>query len=205
MIENIVLLTFRHFLPRFLGFLVQYSQQGVIFLFFGCSRGKDLEMMFQVNDYVFHKHCGVCLVQAIAPLPGDNSGAMYYVLSPLFGDDKGNIVRVPVDYSGSLNTPITKDEASFIVDNWPTEGEELYIVDSKKRKLSYEAALSSGVLNDLIPLLEGALRRKERDGHLNSMDSQFVNRAAPLVFGSISMALGINYKDVGKYIQDHLA
>ncbi len=162
-------------------------------------------MMFQVNDYVFHKHCGVCLVQAIAPLPGDNSGAMYYVLSPLFGDDKGNIVRVPVDYSGSLNTPITKDEASFIVDNWPTEGEELYIVDSKKRKLSYEAALSSGVLNDLIPLLEGALRRKERDGHLNSMDSQFVNRAAPLVFGSISMALGINYKDVGKYIQDHLA
>lgn len=164
-----------------------------------------IRMAFQVNEYVFHKHCGICLVQAIAPLAGDTSGTLYYVLSPLFGDDKGNIVRVPVDYSGSLSSPISKEEATSLVDHWPSPKKDIYITDSKKRKMSYESALGAGVLSDLIPLLQGAMQRKEKDGHLNSMDAQFVNRAAPLVYGSLSMALNINYEDVGKYICDHIA
>ena len=162
-------------------------------------------MTFQVSDYVFHRHCGVCLIQAITPLPGDNSGSLYYVLSPLFGDDKGNIVRVPVNFSASLQKPITKDEAMTMVDNWPSPSKDWYITDSKKRKLTYEEALKNGTLADLAPLLEGAMQRKKKDGHLNSMDSQFVSRAQPLIYGALSLALDINYTDVPKFILDHVA
>ncbi len=162
-------------------------------------------MTFQVNEYVFHRHCGVCLIQAITPLPGDNSGSLYYVLSPLFGDDKGNIVRVPVNFSSSLQKPITRDEAMAMVDNWPAPDKDWYITDSKKRKLTYEEALKNGTLADLAPLLEGAIQRKKKDGHLNSMDSQFVGRAQPLIYGALSLALDINYSDVPKFILDHAA
>ena len=162
-------------------------------------------MAFEVNQYVFHRHCGICLVQALAPLPGMNNGVLYYVLSPLFGDDKGSIVRVPVDGASSLGTPIDKDQAMDLIANWPSPKKDIYIADSKLRKQSYESALKEGNLIALIPLLQGALQRKARDGHLNSMDSQFVNRAAPLVYGSISLALDINYDDVSRFIADHVA
>jgi RNA polymerase-interacting CarD/CdnL/TRCF family regulator len=49
--------------------------------------------MFKVNDYVDHKHCGVCRIKDIAILSGDTSGMQYYVLEPaLFGEDKGTIL-----------------------------------------------------------------------------------------------------------------
>ena len=162
-------------------------------------------MTFQVSEYVFHRHCGVCLIQGIMPLPGDDSGSLYYVLSPLFGDDKGNIVRVPVDFAGSLRKPINKEEALEIVKSWPSPDRDWYITDSKARRTSYEEALKNGTLMDLAPLLEGAIQRKKKDGHLNSMDSQFVNRAEPLLYGALSLALEINYSDVPKFIADHLA
>ncbi len=161
--------------------------------------------MFKKGSYVFHKRCGVCFVNEISPLPGDDSGSLYYVLSPLYGDDKGNIVRVPVAYSVSLSSPISREEAEKIVAEWPNPEKDHYIVDSKKRKTSYEEALSSGAIVLLAPLLEGAMQRKKRDGHLNSMDGQFVARAEPIIFGELATVLGIKYEDVRGYISEHIA
>ena len=157
--------------------------------------------MFAINSYVFHLHCGICKVRDIAALPGDNSGNKYYVLSPLFGDDKGNIVRIPVNNSASLREPLTQQEAMELVKAWPDITKELYIVDSKLRKNMYEQTLSRGVLSELAPLLEGAYQRKARDGHLNSMDAQFVSRATPIVYGELSLALGIPFEEVPSYIR----
>ena len=156
--------------------------------------------MFEVNEYVFHLHCGVCKVRDIATLPGDDSGNKYYVLSPLFGDDKGNIVRVPVMNASSLRKPLQKKEAMDLVNHWPDIRTDLYIVDSKLRKQMYEQTLSRGVLSELAPLLEGASQRKARDGHLNSMDAQFVARATPIVYGELSLALNMPFEEVHDYI-----
>ena len=156
--------------------------------------------MFKKGTYVFHKRVGVCLVNEISPLPGDTSGNLYYVLSPLYGDDKGNLVRVPLMNAVSLSTPLTKEEADEIVNNWPDPDENHYLVDSKKRKTCYEETLGSGSISALAPLLEGAMQRKKKDGHLNSMDGQFVSRAEPLVYGSLSYALGIDYPEIRPYI-----
>lgn len=157
--------------------------------------------MFEVNQYVFHLYCGVCKIRDIAGMPGDTSGKQYYVLSPLFGDDKGNIVRVPVENSFSLREPLSKKEALELVKNWPDIRKELYVVDSKRRKQLYEETLSRGIASELAPLLEGAYQRKARDGHLNSMDAQFVSRATPIVYGELSLALGIPFEEVQAYIR----
>lgn len=158
--------------------------------------------MFKINEFVFHLHCGVCKVKDIASLSGDNSGNKYYVLSPLFGDDKGNIVRVPVSNASSLRKPLTQAEAEELVKHWPNIHTDLYVVDSKLRKQLYEQTLSRGIISELAPLLEGAYQRKARDGHLNSMDAQFVNRAMPIVYGELSLALSIPYEDVPEYIKE---
>jgi len=156
--------------------------------------------MFKLSDYVNHKHCGVCVVKGISILSGDSSGTEYYVLEPLYGEDRGTILRVPVTNSVSLTPIMTKKEAISLIKSWPIEG-DFYEADSKKRKLSYEAAISGGDLKVLAPLLEGIKQRKLRDGRLNSMDQQFMTRAEPLLFGELAVALGIRYDEVDGFIR----
>ncbi len=157
--------------------------------------------MHEIGDYVYHTHCGVCQVKDIAKLTGDPSGNLYYVLTPLYGDDKNNIVRVPVSNAASLRRPLDKEGALKLIEEWPDTSTELYILDSKKRKAAYDAAFASGYIEDLALLLEGALQRKRKDIHLNSMDSQFVNRASPIVYGELSFALGIPYEEVVPFLE----
>jgi len=159
--------------------------------------------MYDIDTYVFHTHCGVCKVMAIEPLPGDDSGNLYYVLTPFHGDDAKNIIRVPVDNPASLRRPLTPELAHELIVNWPNTKENLYITDSKARKVAYENALRSGWVEDLAALMEGALQRKARDGHLNSMDAQFVNRAMPIVYGELGFALSIPVEQVPAYIKEH--
>ena len=159
-------------------------------------------MAFKIGDYVFHIHCGISLVKAIETMPGDESGRLFYVLAPLYGDDRNNVIRTPVD-ALCLKTPLSKAEALDVVSHWPDLTQDLYIKDSKARKAAYEAGLKRGDLRELAPLLEGAFQRKARDGHLNSMDAQFVNRATPLIYGELALALDIPYEDVPDYLLIH--
>ena len=154
--------------------------------------------MLKVNDYIHHKHSGVCIVQAIGPLL-PNSPLLYYQMKPLYGEDKGTTLRIPVTNETSLSPLLTKKEADEIIANWPT-GENLYETDSKKRKADYERALTSGEYRIYPPLLEGIRQKKAKEGHLNSMDQQFYIRALPLLYGELAQALGLEYEDVDAYI-----
>ena len=158
-------------------------------------------MEIGIGDYVFHTHCGVCRVEEIAPLSGDDSGMLYFVLRPLYGDEKSTIVRVPLSRSDSLTAPMNKEEALQAVEEWPSTRTYIYVSDSKVRKSAYEASLKSGLVKDLAPLLEGAFQRKLKDGHLNSMGSQFVAKATPIVYGELAFGLGIDYEDVPEFIR----
>lgn len=162
-------------------------------------------MDFKPGQYVFHSRCGVCLLKAIEPLPSDPTGPVYYVLCPLYGDDKGNIVRVPKATATTVSEMLTTKQAKEIVKNWPDVRQDLYIKDSKLRKNTYESCLKTGDVVALAPLLEGAFQRKARDGHLNSLDAQFVAKAVPLVYGALAQSLGIDYSDVPEYIVEHRA
>lgn len=156
--------------------------------------------MFKINDYVDHRRSGVCRIQDIAALSGDDSGAQYFVLQPLFGEDKNTILRVPVTNTSSLSPVMEKSQALELIKKWDSIG-EYYEMDSKKRKLNYETAISSGDLSLIAPLIEGVKQRKLRDGKLNSMDQQFLLRAEPLLFGELAIALGIPYEEVDGFIR----
>lgn len=154
--------------------------------------------MLKVNDYIHHKHSGVCLIQGIAPLLPNNP-LLYYEMKPLYGEDKGTVLRIPVTNETSLSPLLTKKEALEIIAKWP-RGNNLYEVDSKKRKAEYEAAIGSGDYRTYPKLLEGIRQKKAKEGHLNSMDQQFYVRAFPLLYGELAQALGMPYEEVDAYI-----
>ncbi len=154
--------------------------------------------MLKVNDYIHHKHSGVCIVQAIEPLLPNNP-LLYYEMRPLYGEDKGTLLRIPVTNEASLSPLLTKKEAEEIVANWP-RGNNLYEIDSKKRKAEYEKALGSGDYRTYPKLLEGIRQKKAKEGHLNSMDQNFYTRAFPLLYGELAHALGMAYEEVDSYI-----
>ena len=52
----------------------------------------------------------------------------------------------------------------------------------------------------MAPLLVGAKQKKQKDGHLNSMDGQFVHRVEPIVYGELALALGVPIEQVPSII-----
>ncbi|MCR5491696.1 MAG: hypothetical protein K6F32_06180 [Bacilli bacterium] len=143
----------------------------------------------------------MCHVDDIAALSGSVSQDLYYVLQPLFGDSRNSIVRVPVNNAISLRPAMSKKEVEDALKLFPSFKKDLYITDSKARKVAYENALAAGDIVTMAPLLAGAKQRRQRDGHLNSMDGQFVAKAEPIVYGVISLGLDIPYEEVGAYIE----
>jgi len=157
--------------------------------------------MFEKGSYIFHLRCGICRVDDIAALAGSTSQDLYYVLQPLYGDSKNSIVRVPVANAASLRKAMSKAEVEEALKLFPSFKKDLYITDSKARKVAYETALVGGDIVQMAPLLAGAKQRKLRDGHLNSMDGQFVSKAEPIIYGVIATGLGLPYEEVGDYIE----
>ncbi|MDO5330764.1 MAG: CarD family transcriptional regulator [Bacillota bacterium] len=152
-------------------------------------------MAFKIQELVHHRHSGVCRVTDISTLSSMPNGPEYYVLQPLFGEDKGTIVRVPTTNTVSLAPILSKEVAFDLVENWP-KGDNLYEADAKKRKQNYESAIASGEYLTFPRLLEGIRQKKAKEGKLNSMDQQFLSRAQPILYGEIASALGVQYEDV---------
>ncbi|MCQ2742187.1 MAG: hypothetical protein MJ239_02680 [Bacilli bacterium] len=159
-------------------------------------------MEHSIGDFVTHRSSGVCEVTDIASVQGMDPSLLFYYLDPIYGEDKGNVVLVRVSAEGALKKAMGKKEVKELLDNWP-KGDDLYILDSKKRKSSYDTALMQGDIKLLTFLVIGAKQRKAREGVLNSMDSMFLSRAEPLVYGQIAHAYGLDYADVYEFIEKH--
>ena len=53
--------------------------------------------------------------------------------------------------------------------------------------------------------MEGIHEKREKEGRLNSMDTQFLNKAEPIVYGMLSVALHIKYEDVDSFIKKRIS
>lgn len=154
-----------------------------------------MDLRFKIQQLVHHRHSGVCRVSDIAPLSSMPEGPLYYVLQPLYGEDKGTTLRVPTLNSASLSEVLDKEQVKSLLESWPRQ-DGLYEADAKKRKVNYANAISNGEYLSFPALLEGIRQKKAKEGKLNSMDQQFVARAQPILYGEIACALGISYEEV---------
>ncbi|MCL1918679.1 MAG: CarD family transcriptional regulator [Peptococcaceae bacterium] len=161
--------------------------------------------MYEVGDFVFYGDMGVCRVENISEqsMRGGDEDQLYYTLSPL---SEKCVVYTPVKNTKVfMRSVISKDEAQELIDRIPTIQARAYHSKAiKDLTRHYEASLKSYDCADLIELTMSIYAKKleaqEQKRKLGSVDEKFMKRAEDLLFGELSVALGVEKDDVAEYI-----
>ena len=164
--------------------------------------------MYQVGDWIFYGNVGACQVIEVSErkLPGMDSEVLYYTLQPL--NDSCSI-STPVNGKVFKRPLISRDEAEALIAAIPDIDAQAYH-NPVLRQLSdhYESALNTHDCLSLIKMTMSIHAKREQaelqKRKLGAVDEKFMKRAEDLLFGELSIALGIEKDDVPAYIQNRI-
>lgn len=161
--------------------------------------------MFDIGDFIIYGSMGVCRVSDIttrAPAQADKE-QLFYILEPLY---QTCTISTPIDNTKVFMRPvISKDEAERLIDMIPSISAEAYH-SRVIRQLAehYQESLKTHDCEELIELTmsiyakkQAAVQEKKKIG---VVDEKYMKRAEELLFGELSVALGIDKDDVPDYI-----
>lgn len=165
--------------------------------------------MFQSGDLVVYGTTGVCRVEEVTKprLSVTEKAREYYLLRPLHQD---GIIYSPVDSEKvSMRPVMSREEAEMLIDRIPTVRAEAWKAPTMQALTQrYQAAMSSHDRSELIELTM-SIYAKRRQAEANNrrlglVDERYMKQAERLLFGEISVALGIPYEEVQPYIANRL-
>ncbi|MBP3337588.1 MAG: CarD family transcriptional regulator [Clostridia bacterium] len=164
--------------------------------------------MFNVGDKIIYGQTGVCEVMEIVEMsiPGENKKTPYYSLKPLFMSS--STIFTPVENKKiAMRAVISKEEAEKLIKSIPEIKAEPFAPQARKEAaLFYENALKSLDCYDLVELTKSIYAKKQiaeqNKKVIGAMDEKFMKKAEELLFGELSVALGIDKDDVFEYIKN---
>ncbi len=158
--------------------------------------------MFAVGEKVVYGEHGVCTVVKVAPL--DISGAsrdrLYYHLSPLIGS---GTVYSPVDSEAYMRPVMIRSEAEALINAMPGIEPAICLdnrfnhVDAYYKKLFQEHSCEA-----LVAIVKGLELRISERKTKSSRAEATMKRAKDMLYGELSVALGIDLGGVEAYIRD---
>jgi CarD family transcriptional regulator len=165
--------------------------------------------MYQVGDWIFYGNTGACQVTDVSErkLPGMEKEMLYYTLRPL--EDSCSI-STPANGKIFTRPLITREEAEALIDAIPEIDAQAYH-NPVLRQLSehYEKSLNTHDCLSLIKMTMSIHAKKEaavsQKKKLGAVDEKFMKRAEDLLFGELSVALGIRKAEVADYIARRIA
>lgn len=161
--------------------------------------------MFQPGELVIYGTTGVCRVEELTRpnTSGPDREKLFYLLKPLHQD---GIIYTPVE-SGKvpMRAVISAEEAEAIIDLIPSmEAEAYHGATLQALAQHYQLAVRSTECRDLMELMMSiyAKRRQaeSQNRRLGMVDERFMKQAERLLYGELSVALGIPMDDVQPYI-----
>lgn len=158
--------------------------------------------MYQKGDFIIYGNTGVCEVTGI--IKKEDTACEYYVLKPLYHNIT---ISVPVNTNKIFMRPvISKVEAERLIDSIPKiNPKQNDITDMRQLSAHYESFLETHECADLIELSMSIYEKKlaltESNRKLGSIDEKYMKRAEDLLFGELSVALGICKEEVTCYIE----
>ncbi len=164
--------------------------------------------MYQVGDLVMYGNTGVCCVKDIGHPQGiSDKEKLYYTLAPVYDKE---IIYTPVDTKAFMRPIMSRADAESFIDHIPEIPEELENnQDIRMQSEKYRACLNTHENEDLIRLIKVVHRKNRRSmkagRHMGSTDQQYMKRAEKLLYGELSVALGIGFDQVKPYIQKRIA
>ena len=161
--------------------------------------------MYQVGDWIIYGNTGVCHVVEIKTIdsPGMGDSQLYYVLKPL---SQNYTISTPVSSTKVFTRPIiSKCEAERLVDMIPAvEARAYYSQRVHELAEHYKTYVVTHDCGDLIELTMSLYAKKEHVGEekgtFGAVDQKFMKQAEDLLFGELSVALGIPKEAVPAYI-----
>lgn len=160
--------------------------------------------MYKIDDLIFYANTGVCRIQDITTLEnvGFQQGQLYYVMKPVF---ENCVIYTPVNTNLFMRPIISAEEAERLIDMIPTIQAEPYYNDRMQElKEHYEAAIKAHNCEDLIELAMSTYAKKQiveqQKRKFGQLDEKFMKQAEQLLFGEVSLALGIPKDKVQEYI-----
>lgn len=161
--------------------------------------------MFQKGDLVVYGPTGVCRVEEITRLraSGPDRDRRYYLLKPLLQD---GVIYTPVEGGKIPMRPVlTAREAEALIDRIPT----LQVRACQEPTLQalsrrYQEAVRTGRCQDLVELVMSVYdKRRQAQAQrrrLGAVDERYGRQTQRLLYGELSVALGIPYEEVEPYI-----
>ena len=164
--------------------------------------------MYNIGDYVIYGRTGICVVKDIGyrELPGIGGPRLYYTLNPVYA---AGIIYTPVDTSISMRRAISRDEAIGLIQQIPAIEHTMDdSLDISGRELPdyYKSLIESHDCKDLIRLIitvysktQQALQDKRK---ICQTHQNFMRNAEDMLYGELSVALGIDKESVPSFIED---
>lgn len=164
--------------------------------------------MFEKGEYIVYGTNGVCEVTDIKKMDmkGIPKDKLFYVLSPC--NQKGSTVFTPVDSTKTVMRKIlTKEQAKELIESMP-EVEELYFSNDKVREEKYKQCIRGCECIEWTKVIKTLyVRREEKVSQgkkFAATDERYLKMAEENLYSELSVAMGMNRKEVQNYIEEKL-
>lgn len=160
--------------------------------------------MFTVGDKIIYGENGVCTVEKIEPL--DMSGApkdkLYYHLCPLTGS---GMYFTPVDSGAFMRPVISRKEAEELISAMPGIAPAI-CSDNRFNHVDayYKELFKLHSCEALVSIVKGLSHRMAERKTKSSRVEATMKRAKDMLHGELSVALGLDIREVEAYISSRI-
>lgn len=159
--------------------------------------------MFSKNDYIIYGSTGVCEVKDICTMKDGPSGKLFYKLMPLF---EKCVILVPTDTKIFMRPIITKEEALNLISKLPLMQISLpETQNSRQLKEYYKSTFTFHTCEELSLMIKTIYARINSQTSAGKKpcqtDLKYIKKAEELLYGELSVALGIPYDSVPGFIE----
>lgn len=164
--------------------------------------------MYQIGDKIIYGSNGVCEIEEIKMIevPHTDEEKAYYIIKPVFQECR---ISVPMDTKMFMRPIISDGEANALIDGIPAmEAKPYYNTALRQLQEYYEKKMSTHSCADLVELTLSLYKKREevlsQKRKFGAIDERYMKRAEDLLFGELSVALGIPKNEVRSYIAKRL-
>ena len=139
-------------------------------------------------------------------MPMADQEKLYYTLRPVY--HKESSVYAPVENRKIvMRSVITKEEAENLIQNIPRI-ETVWIVNEKAREVQFKEAMQTCDCEELVKIIKTLYLRKqqrlESGKKVTVVDEKYFRQAEDKLYEELAYALGMEKKQVGTYISQHM-
>ena len=154
--------------------------------------------MFAAGDKIIYGENGVCTIEKIAPISASEPDKLYYHLTPLVGT---GTYFSPVNSNAFMREVISFQQAEELIMAMPSI-EPAICNDNRFNHVDafYRELFKLHTCEALVAIIKGIHCRINDRKSKSSRAESTMKRAKDMLHGELSVALGIDIKDVEAYI-----